>query len=279
MIEKRRHSVWAILLVVCLLSNLSTQAQDNKTFTYKSIDTVNLSVEMFYPKGYDQKQSYPAIIFFFGGGWVRGTTEQFRPHAEYLSSLGMFCFLADYRVSDRHQTTAFESLMDAKSAVRFVKSLGSKYSIDTTRIVASGGSAGGHLAAATAIIEGYNDPADDLSIDCKPDALVLFNPVIDNGPGGYGFDRIGDAYKDFSPLHNITKEAPPTIFFLGTKDNLIPVETAEYYRAVMEKVGSQCNLFLYEGQGHGFFNYRNKEYYDKTVGEMEGFLKSLRYLD
>ena len=47
----------------------------------------------------------------------------------------------------------------------------------------------------------------------------------------------------------------------------------------MEKVGSRCDLFLYEGQGHGFFNYRQIEYYKKTVFEANQFLISLGYLD
>ncbi|MDP4680881.1 MAG: alpha/beta hydrolase, partial [Cyclobacteriaceae bacterium] len=108
--------------------------------------------------------------------------------------------------------------------------------------------------------------------------LVLFNPVIDNGPGGYGFERIGDQYKDFSPLHNIEKGAPPTILFLGTEDSLIPVETVQYYKIVMEKVGSRCDIHLYEGQKHGFFNLRNIEFYNKTVFEADKFLTSLGYL-
>jgi len=118
-----------------------------------------------------------------------------------------------------------------------------------------------------------------LTVSCKPNALVLFNPVVDNGPGGYGFERIGNAYKDFSPLHNIEKGAPPTIFFLGTSDKLIPVETARYYQKVMEKVGSRCELYLYDGQSHGFFNYRNTEFYKKTVLAADEFLQSLGYLE
>ena len=46
----------------------------------------------------------------------------------------------------------------------------------------------------------------------------------------------------------------------------------------MEKVKSTCVLHLYEGQVHGFFNYRNFEYYKKTVFEADGFLQSLGYL-
>ena len=198
--------------------------------------------------------------------------------ARYFSKRGIVCFLADYRTESKNQTSPFESLKDAKSAIRFIRENASKFVIDPKRIIASGGSAGGHLAAATALINNYNDNTDDLSVSCIPNALVLFNPVIDNGPGGYGFERIGDEYKDFSPVHNIKKGAPPTIFFLGTNDNLIPVETAEYYKKVMEKIESICELKLYKGEGHGFFNYSNIENYKKTVFEADNFLQSLGYL-
>ncbi|WP_338225169.1 alpha/beta hydrolase [Algoriphagus confluentis] len=245
---------------------------------YKTIDTLALTLEIYCPTKSSESGKYPAMIFFFGGGWTGGVTTQFEPQAKYFSERGIVCFLAEYRVSSRNQTSPFESLMDAKSAIRFIRSHADEFQIDPDQIIASGGSAGGHLAAATALIDGYNDPTDDLGISCKPAALVLFNPVIDNGPGGYGFERIGEAYLDFSPLHNIRKGAPPTVIFLGTEDNLIPVETMEYYQKVMEKVGSRCELFLYEGQPHGFFNYRNFDYYEETLLQADLFLQSLGYL-
>jgi acetyl esterase/lipase len=151
--------------------------------------------------------------------------------------------------------------------------------IDPSKIVASGGSAGGHLAAATATINDYNENSDNTAISCIPNALVLFNPVFDNGPGGYGYERIGEAYKSFSPLHNIKSGTPPTIVFLGDKDHLVPVETAQYYKKIMEKVKSRCDLFVYEGQEHGFFNYKNLEYYKKTVSETDTFLQSIGILN
>ena len=184
----------------------------------------------------------------------------------------MVCFRAEYRVKSRHGTTPFESLKDAKSAMRYIRTHAMELGVDPEKIVASGGSAGGHLAAATAVIEGFNEAGEDLSVSCVPDALVLFNPVFDNGPGGYGFERIGDGYKDFSPLHNLRAGMPPAVVFLGTQDALIPVETARYFKTVMEKVGSRCDLFLYEGEGHGFFNYRNYENYKSTLEQTEAFL-------
>lgn len=214
------------------------------------------------------------MVFFFGGGWNGGSVEQFAPHAKYFASLGMVCFRADYRVKSRQATSPFESLKDAKSAIRFIRSHAHELGVDPERIVASGGSAGGHLAVATALIQGFNQEGEDLSLSCIPNALVLFNPVFDNGPGGYGFERIGDQYKDFSPLHNVKEGAPPTIVFLGTEDRLIPVETARYFKTVMEKVGSTCELFLYEGEEHGFFNFRNYELYRDTRDKTQAFLLS-----
>ena len=245
---------------------------------YKQIDTVSLVLDIYNPPDMEDEKSYPAMVFFFGGGWKGGSVEQFKPHARYFSGRGMVCILADYRVESRQGTSPFESLKDAKSAIRFIRKNATRLQVDTGKIVASGGSAGGHLAAATAFIKGYNDPGDDLSVSCVPNALVLFNPVIDNGPAGYGHERINNAYKDFSPLHNLNRGAPPTVFFLGTKDKLIPVETARYYQKAMERVGGRCELFLYDDQPHGFFNFRNRYYYYQTVLETDKFLNSIGYL-
>lgn len=235
-------------------------------------------MEVYYPANYNSSNLYPSIVFFFGGGWINGSITQFEHQALYFSTRGMFCFLPDYRVASRQNTTPFDCLKDAKSAMRFVREHAGTFHLDTTEIVASGGSAGGQLAAATALVNGFNEKSDNLSFSCRPDALILFNPVIDNGPGGYGYERIGEKYKDFSPLHNIHKGAPPTIIFQGTHDVHIPVPTAEYYKTVMEKVGSRCDLLLFKDQKHGFFNYANRDFYEKTLFDADTFLISLGYL-
>jgi len=268
---------YVLYIIVSVILNSSVCSAQEKTL-YKQIDTTKLFLEVYYPEQLEASETYPAMVFFFGGGWKGGDRTHFVNHANYFSKRGIVCFLADYRTKNRNETTPFESLKDAKSAVRFIRKNALRFHIDSTKIIASGGSAGGHLAAATALIENYNEDTDDLSLNCVPNALVLFNPVVDNGPGGYGYERIGDEYKNFSPLHNIRKGAPPTIIFLGTNDLLIPVETAEYYKKVMDKVESRCDLKLYEGEGHGFFNYKNFESYKKTVIEADKFLVSLEYL-
>ncbi len=267
-----REKISTLFLLLCL--TISAQ----QLVVYKEIDTIQLFLEIRYPEHIDEGNTYPGMIFFFGGGWIEGNRSHFIHQANYFSKRGMVCVLADYRIERNHQSTPFESLMDAKSAVRFMKKNARKFCIDSTKIIAVGGSAGGHLAAATALIQSYNDVSDDLSISSVPDALVLFNPVIDNGPGGYGYSRIGEAYKDFSPLHNLKAGVPPTIIFLGTSDNLIPVETAKYYQRIMQKLGSRCDLKLYENQPHGFFNHAHFEYYKKTLSSADLFLQSLGYL-
>ena len=270
---KKRYFFTMILLC---LAHIKSYAQAQ--ILYKKIDTMQLYLTVYPSSIKESTNISPAMVFFFGGGWNSGTGKQFEPQAIYFSQRGMTCILVDYRVKEKHKTTPFESLKDAKSAIRYIRAHANELQIDPSKIIAAGGSAGGHLAAATALITDYNESTDNTSISCIPNALVLFNPVFDNGPGGYGYERIRDAYKQFSPLHNITNGAPPTIVFLGEKDHLVPVETAKYYKTVMEKVKSRCDLFLYEGQEHGFFNYKNLEYYKKTVAETDTFLQSIGFL-
>jgi acetyl esterase len=272
---KKIFKFWLLFLFV----NPILFSQSGDTILYKQVDSTSLVMVVDYPPDFDSTMDYPAMVFFFGGGWVGGNPGHFESHAKYFSERGMVCFRADYRVKSRQGTTPFESLKDAKSAIRYIREHAEELGVDPTKIIASGGSAGGHLAAATALITSFNEGSDNFSYSPVPNALVLFNPVIDNGPGGYGYERVGEAYKDFSPLHNIRTGAPPTILFLGTQDRLIPVETAQYYKTVMEKVGSRCDLSLFEGEGHGFFNYHHIENYKKTVSEADQFLISLGYLN
>jgi acetyl esterase len=171
----------------------------------------------------------------------------------------------------------FESVTDGKSAVRWVRANAKRLGVDPERVMAGGGSAGGHVAAAAATVPGLDEKREDSSISCKPDALVLFNPVFDNGPpNGYGYERVGERYKEISPIHNIGKGAPPTIVFLGTQDELIPVATGRKYERLMKEAGGRCELHLFEDEGHGFFN-RGDNYY-KTSMLMDAFLNSLGYV-
>lgn len=271
---------FSLTLGVALVFSGALYAQTSLELIYKKVDSTELSMIVDYPPGYQAGQRYPTLLFFFGGGWVGGSVAQFEPHARYFASRGMICVRADYRVKDRQGTSPFTAVEDAKSAVRHLRQHAPLLGIDPNRLVAAGGSAGGHMAAATALLPGLNATTDDLTISTVPQALVLYNPVIDSGPEGYGYERIGKRYPEFSPLHNLDTGSPPTIFFLGTADKLIPVSTAQAYKKKIEEKGGRCELYLYEGQPHGFFNYKKNDltHFKDTVLKTDSFLQSLGYL-
>ncbi len=187
----------------------------------------------------------------------------------------MVAILADYRVQSRHHTTPFEAVEDGKSAIRYVRTNAASLGIDSGRIAAAGGSAGGHVAAATDLTS-LDEASENPQISSRPNALVLFNPVFNNGPGEYGHERIGARYPEISPFHNIRKGAAPTLVMLGTKDKLVSVATAKAYQAKMTEAGSRCELMLYPDQPHGFFN--RGESFTQTLRETAIFLQSLGYI-
>ncbi|MDC1490331.1 alpha/beta hydrolase [bacterium] len=248
---------------------------------YKEVGGHDLYLHVFYPPGHQPRTDRrPAMIFFFGGGWVGGSPTQFYPQCQHLAKRGMVAVSAEYRIKSKHKTTPFECVEDGKSALRWVRANADELGVDPQRIGAGGGSAGGHVAVAIATINGLNDPQDDLSVSSRPDALVLFNPVYDNGPKGFGYKKIGARFKEISPMHNLAKGMPPTIVFLGDEDKLIPVKTAGKFRDQMQQLGNRSELVVYPGQSHGFFNQgKPGGGYLKTLQEMDKFLNSLGWLE
>ncbi len=283
-------------LCVLLSSLVSLHAYDIPGFTpdqiipYKQTENstggaVTLHLDVFKPDGHQASDSRPAIVFFFGGGWVSGSSSHFHPHCEYLASRGIVAISAEYRVKNIHGTTPQECVKDGKSAIRYVREHAAELGIDPNRIAAGGGSAGGHVAAAAGTLSSYEEPEENLAISSKPNALVLYNPVIDNGPGGYGYSTVQAYWETISPMNNIDATAPPTVFFLGTNDALIPVATGKSYKALMDAQGIRCDLQLYEGQPHSFFNFdvlgdsSGPFYgYQNTLFKTDEFLVSLGYL-
>ena len=248
---------------------------------YKKASGDELWIYRFSPEGHDPKQDKrPAVVFFFGGGWNGGTVTQFEQHAKYLASRGIVAFVADYRVKSRQKTAPNACVADGKSAVRWLRENAARLGVDPNRIAAGGGSAGGHVAATTGICDGLDDASEaDSKISSKANALLLFNPVYDNGPKGYGHSRVKEWFPQISPAHNISRDDPPTIVFLGSKDSLIPVATAEKFDADLTEAGVASELHIYEGQPHGFFNERkSQEAFLDTVLKMDAFLVKLDWL-
>ena len=244
---------------------------------YKRAGDRELKLFIDNPVEWKASDQRPAIVFFFGGGWVAGTPAQFVKQSGYFATRGMMGIRVEYRTIPKGDSgPPTVCCADARSAMRYVRAHAGELGIDPRRMAAAGGSADGHLAAFTALVSGQDDPQDDLAVSCKPDALVLFNPVFNNGPGQWGHERVGARYLDFSPAHHLTKEAPPTIVFLGDGDKFIPVSVLRDFEAGIKKAGVRCDAYIYPKAGHGFFN--REPHYSVTLNEADKFLASLGWL-
>ncbi len=262
-----------------------------ESHVYKQVGDVELRLYAFKPTGWQATDKRPAIVFFFGGGWRSGTPTQFVPQAKYLASRGMVALCADYRVYTRHQARVSDCVADARSALRWVRGHAAELGVDPDRIAAGGGSAGGHLAAAVATLDGFDDPQDDKTIVCRPNALALFNPAVDLTALADGNarntnrrdalrERLGATAGALSPGQHIIPGVPPTIIFHGKADTTVPYEQVEQFATRMEQCGNRCELVGYEGAKHGFFNFGRdggKAYFD-TVRRLDQFLAGLGYL-
>lgn len=278
-----------LLATLPLLAQYPPVLPEAKVETYKTIGETKLQLWIF-PPDRPAQQPRPAVVFFFGGGWTGGTPGQFHQHAKLLAARGMVAVVADYRVASRHQVKVDACVRDAKSAMRYVRANAKRLGIDPHRIAAGGGSAGGHLAAATASVPGFDEPGEDKAISARPDALVLFNPVLVLGevPGvtlpadaiRLNAARFGVPANDLSPYHHLARNGPPTIIFHGEADTTVPFASIQLYRDKAVSLGIACELVSYPGQTHGFFNYgrAGNEYYEKTTARMLAFLTKLGYL-
>jgi len=277
-----------ITLEVFLLAVLAAQpvfsedrekdsAPVGETCVYKKVGDHELKLFIIKPVGWKAMDRRPALVFFHGGGWVGGTPSQFNEQAAYLTTRGLVCVQVEYRLIRGKQGPPEDCVRDAKSSIRWVRAHADGLGIDPERIGAAGGSAGGHLAAFVGLVDGQDDPQDDLKVSPKANALLLFNPVFDNGTeGGWGQARVGERMKEFSPAHNISADDPPAIVFLGSQDKLIPVATVERFQANMKAAGVRCDAFFYAGQPHGFFN--KEPFKSATLVEADIFLASLGWL-
>jgi acetyl esterase/lipase len=249
---------------------------------YKQTPQGELTIHAWQPAA-PAEQLRPAAVLFHGGGWGGGTPGQFFGQAQHLAEHGMVAFSVQYRVRKVHGTTPVECVQDAISAVRWVRAHAGDFGINPHRIAAGGGSAGGHLAAVTATLPAdaapQYDKDEDRSVSFRPQALVLFNPVYDNGPDGYGHGRLGEHWQALSPLHNIGPDMPPTLVMLGDQDNLVPVVTAQTFRDRMLAVGVRSDLIVYPDQGHGFFNHEETGMRQATIAAMTDFFRSLDWID
>ena len=243
-------------------------------YVYKQTPQGELAMYVHFPKDWTANDKRPAIVFFFGGGWRVGTVKEFTPQAEYLAGRGMVTARADYRVKSRHGTTPDKCVEDAKSAVRWLRANASKLGIDPNRIAASGHSAGGHIAACTYTTKGLEAEGEDLSVSSKPNLLVFFNTGFDLSPNDSRYLGSKEMAIKISPIHNLSKDVPPTILFYGTEDRRHLLDGIEFIMK-SKKLGTIAELYSAEGQSHNFS--KKSPWLERTIYLMDKFLERYGY--
>lgn len=238
---------------------------------YKSTAQGDLFLYLLRPQ--NKKKMLPAIIYFFGGGWVTGDVEYQIPHAAWFRDKGIIAITADYRIKSKHGTTPMEAISDAKSAVRFVRSHAGELGIDPNRIIVGGGSAGGHLAVCT-MIQGGDETSEDLHVSSKANALVLHNPVL-----GVGFGQdFFKAHPEFLPINQVKSGWPPTVISCGTKDRTTPFAGAEKFTELMKNAGNVCVLIPVKDADHSCDYPVSNPNFLPTLTQMSNFLKQYHFI-
>jgi acetyl esterase/lipase len=205
----------------------------------------------------------PGLLFFHGGSWKSGKREDYRIYATWFASRGYVVATASYRLK---QVSLFPAaLEDGKAAVRWMRDNATKLGIDPDRLVVLGGSAGGHLA----MMVGYT--ADDPSFEGQSGTSGVSSrvaAVVDfYGPANLTtpFGQAASVVRDFlgkkyiedpalwrraSPQFHLKADAPPTLVFHGTIDDIVPIDQGDSLVAKLRELGVPYEYYRMDGWPH-----------------------------
>jgi acetyl esterase/lipase len=259
------------------VAQLVAKLTPTRKITYKKVGDRELTLHVFQPDAWRASDKRVCYITIHGGGWTGMGPERMYAFADHYAKLGLVSISVQYRLaSTKTNTTVFDCVKDVRSAVRYVKGHAGELGIDPGKVIVSGGSAGGHLAASTAMFD-VNEDSDDLKVSPTPNALILLFPVIDTSKDGYGNAKIGDRWKELSPAHNVRAGLPPTLTFHGTGDITTPFKGAQIFHDAMLKAGNRSELVVNEGGVHGYLM-RTQPLFEECLAKSDAFLKSLSLL-
>jgi acetyl esterase len=244
---------------------------------YKQIGSITLDVFLYFPTDWKKGDKRPVLAFFHGGGWECGKPEWGHTQCRHFSQLGMVGASFQYRLTGQHGSNPVVSVSDAKSAIRWLREHAGELGIDPDRIAASGYSAGGHLAACTVMIQGFDDADDNLSVSPAANANIYWVPALKIFEDGWFKNLLGGraAVKDIDPFSQIRPGLPPCIIFQGTEDDTVPLWTVEAFTEKTRTAGNRCDLHVYKGQTHLGWSKNEADVLEK----MDRFLESLGYID
>ena len=243
-----------------------------RVLCYRRLPGLALNLYVHLPPDWRATDRRAGLVFCHGGGWASHNHGQFREQAGRLAELGLVAARADYRSRPDDHATMHDLLGDVRSAIRYLRAHAGELGLAPERLAAAGGSAGGHLAACAATVSGFDHPDDDARISCVPQALVLFNPVLDVGDRPRDLNGL-DA-RAISPCHHVTAATPPSILFYGTADWALP--GGQRFALAAQAAGVACELVTYPEQPHAFFN--REPYKAQTLDEAIRFLRAQGFL-
>ncbi len=224
----------------------------------------------------------PAVIYVHGGGWEHGSKagggflEQLRPQ---LSAKGFVVASIDYRLAPADKWPA--QIVDAKCAVRYLRAHASTYGIDTQRIGAWGGSAGGHLvsllgtADASAGFDVGEWPSEssrlqavadlfgpaDLTVSAWPsDPTAVITDVFGVAPGS-----ASDVLAKASPVTWISRDDPPFLILQGDADQTVPASQSQGFAAKLQAAGVPATLVMVRNGPHGLADPKEQPAPDQLV--------------
>jgi acetyl esterase/lipase len=232
----------------------------------------------------------PVLLQIHGGGWTIGNKhEQALPLMHHLAQQGWVCVATNYRLSPK--ATWPDHLVDVKRALAWIRSEIGHYGGDPDFVVATGGSAGGHLTAMVGLTG--NDPEYQPgfeSIDTRVAAAVPFYGVYDfaNHWKLQPQARMGnwiaktvlkvDPVRDVeslrraSPMHRLNGDAPPFFIIHGSHDSLAAVEEARHFAWSLRALSAEPVVYAELPGAQHAFEVFHSERTSATVQAVDRFL-------
>jgi len=217
--------------------------------------------------------THPTLIFFHGGGWIRGTKEGSAMSILPWLEMGWNVVNVEYRMA--RVALAPAAVEDGLCALRFAVAQAKTYGIDTNRIVVSGESAGGHLALTTGMIPesagftnvcaggGFNTSESAVP---KVAAIINWYGITDvadllagSNSKSYAVQWLGslpnreELARSVSPITYVRPGLPPILSIQGDADPIVPYSQNVRLRDALTKAGDSVELVTIPGGGHGNF--------------------------
>jgi acetyl esterase/lipase len=235
----------------------------------------------------------PVLFQIHGGGWMIGEKrQQALPLMLHLARRGWVCVSANYRLSPK--ATFPDHIIDCKRALRWIREHVAEHGGDPGFVVATGGSAGGHLSALLALTA--NDPelqpgfeAVDTRVQgCVPfygiyDFTNSFGQQPDDGMVGVlerfilkkPFRENRRDYEKASPVFRVHADAPPFFVVHGTHDTLAPVAEARVFVDALRKTSRATVCYAELPEAHHAFEVFQSPRTAHVVQAVDRFLATI----